>query len=96
MTAAQRTLEYQHRKKAFLDAYKLAQGCGSPWCDLEILGSDDLEFHHNKPEQKSFTIGKDRNRVGWKRLKEEVAKCEVLCFRCHSDYLTTGSQPATL
>lgn len=94
-TVAERTLAYQQRKKEYLDAYKITRGCGSPWCDIEIERPEDLEFHHSKPEEKSFAIGKDRNRVGWRRLKIEVEKCEVLCLRCHHT-LTASRRSAIL
>ena len=41
-----------------------------------------LEFNHINPEEKSNTISR---LVNYKKSKmmEEVAKCEVLCLKCH-------------
>ena len=40
-----------------------------------------LEFHHNGIEKKLHCVSK----IKWslKKLKEEIAKCEVLCANCH-------------
>ena len=43
-----------------------------------------LDFHHANPEEKEFNLG-DRAASGWSfaRLKEEAAKCVVVCSNCH-------------
>ena len=43
-----------------------------------------MDFDHVDPETKRFTIGRD----GWNKrtiidLREEIAKCEVVCANCH-------------
>lgn len=42
-----------------------------------------LDFHHKRPEDKKFALGRPRNRSSFKALKEEIAKCRVLCSNCH-------------
>lgn len=42
-----------------------------------------LEFHHIDPSEKDFSIsGKS---FSWKRVKEEVSKCVLLCANCHRE-----------
>lgn len=42
-----------------------------------------LDFHHINSEDKEFAIGRIKDYMSWKRLKNELAKCEVLCANCH-------------
>lgn len=65
------------------DAIKRERGCAvcgerEPCC---------LEFHHRDPAEKKFTIGENRrgrpHQPSWKRVTDEIAKCEVLCCNCH-------------
>lgn len=43
-----------------------------------------LEFHHNDPNQKDFTIGDAlATAMSKETIIEEIAKCEVLCSNCH-------------
>jgi hypothetical protein len=42
-----------------------------------------LEFHHRDPSTKLTNITYVGNTWGWKRLMEEINKCEVLCANCH-------------
>jgi len=44
-----------------------------------------LDFHHVDPNQKDFQISQGE-RYGWKRIKEEIDKCIVLCSNCHRDF----------
>lgn len=42
-----------------------------------------LDFHHRDPATKSFNIGEHYGKHRWKRILEEVAKCDILCSNCH-------------
>lgn len=42
-----------------------------------------LEFHHINPAEKKFSIGRMKDFMSWRLLKEEIAKCRVLCANCH-------------
>lgn len=48
-------------------------------CGLAILVV--LDFHHRNSEEKDFTISKVKR--GWKALKKEVDKCDLMCANCH-------------
>lgn len=41
-----------------------------------------LSFHHVDPADKLFTIGRTLH-VQAQRLRDEIAKCVVLCANCH-------------
>lgn len=43
-----------------------------------------LDFHHRDPTQKDICPSRCNSR-SWKRLLEEIAKCDVLCATCHRD-----------
>jgi HNH endonuclease len=42
-----------------------------------------LQFHHRDPALKSFELSKSKNKT-LEILKEEIAKCDVLCANCHA------------
>lgn len=46
---------------------------------------DALEFHHLDPSQKDFGVSLKGQTRSWKRVKEEIDKCALLCCRCHRE-----------
>jgi 5-methylcytosine-specific restriction endonuclease McrA len=48
----------------------------------ECGGTDNLEFHHRNPAEKSFDVSMRMN-LSLARIMAEVRKCVVLCFACH-------------
>lgn len=52
-----------------------------------VCGYDDhraLDFHHVEPADKIDTIAQLCNRsVAWRRIEEELKKCELICSNCH-------------
>ena len=66
------------KRKHYIASVKIAVGCA----DCHIWGPDYiLTFDHVRGE-KLFGIGQ-RWDVSQKKLDEEIAKCEVVCFNCH-------------
>ena len=61
-----------------------------------VCGEKDsvvLDFHHTDPKEKSFTIAPSSSR-SWKKLEEEMAKCDVLCRNCHARFHSLdGNKP---
>ena len=43
-----------------------------------------LDFHHLIPEEKDFSISKNKNRK-FENLKNELNKCVLLCSNCHGE-----------
>ena len=45
-----------------------------------------LDFHHEKPSNKTISIA-NAIRLGWNmpKLKEEASKCVLLCSNCHHE-----------
>lgn len=50
-------------------------------------GEDDivvLDFDHRDPSTKSFSIShRLRGTTSWKRIFEEIQKCDIRCANCH-------------
>jgi hypothetical protein len=72
-------IEWRKRKKIELVDYKggCCQLCGYDRC------IEALEFHHNDPNEKDFTIsGKSWS---FERLKVEADKCILVCSNCHKE-----------
>lgn len=75
--ATKQALIEKHYK--WLNEYKERHGCVR-------CGTKDprvLDFHHQKSDNKLFTIGGFRREVGFGKLQEEIAKCIVVCANCH-------------
>ncbi len=43
------------------------------------------EFHHINSSDKDFGISYKGYTRGWKKVKEEVDKCKLLCANCHRE-----------
>lgn len=44
-----------------------------------------LEFHHKDPSKKEFGIGNKGYTRGWKDIKIELDKCDLVCANCHRE-----------
>lgn len=44
-----------------------------------------LDFHHIDPSTKSFGIGGFGHSRSWERVKQELAKCILVCANCHRE-----------
>lgn len=42
-----------------------------------------LTFHHRNPEEKDFGISELINCISWKKLKQELDRCHLLCLNHH-------------
>lgn len=52
-------------------------------CDGEFR-SESLGFHHRDPDTKEFGLASLTAGMSVERLRAEIAKCDVLCIRCHT------------
>lgn len=57
----------------------ICQLCGYNRC------SEAMEFHHLNSSGKDFGISERGYTRGWKRVKEELDKCVMLCANCHRE-----------
>lgn len=46
---------------------------------------DALDFHHLDPNEKDFGIAAKGYTRSWKKVKEELDKCIMLCANCHRE-----------
>ena len=79
VTKSQAVINWRRRAKIKLVEYKggECEKCGYDKC------IDALEFHHNDPSEKDFTIsGKSWS---FDRLRDEVDKCIMVCSNCHKE-----------
>lgn len=53
--------------------------CGYNKC-IQALG-----FHHKDPKGKDFGISEKGYTRSWKKVKEELDKCDLYCNRCHTE-----------
>jgi hypothetical protein len=79
---ARRQKEKYEKNKAFIVQCKTNKKCSMcseshPVC---------LEFHHIGEQKKEMKIADAIYKLGLKRLKEEVAKCILLCANCHRKF----------
>lgn len=45
-----------------------------------------LSFHHRNPSDKKFSLDIRRlTNTKWKKILEEVEKCDLLCLNCHME-----------
>ncbi|UCC94729.1 MAG: hypothetical protein JSW40_07925 [Candidatus Omnitrophota bacterium] len=44
-----------------------------------------LEFHHASSSEKDFSVSSRGYTRSWKRVKEELNKCALLCANCHRE-----------
>lgn len=42
-----------------------------------------MDFDHKDKSTKKYNISLMLNNQGWKIIKEEVAKCDIVCANCH-------------
>lgn len=78
-----RTEKRKARNKILKEA---AKSGGCQVCGLTPDDKSQLHFHHKDPATKSFRVGSSESLckpIG--TFKAEVAKCEVLCAKCHRE-----------
>ena len=72
----------KQRRRAF--SAKLAEIKGGVCEECgDTFPAKKLHFHHIDPATKEFEVGQAYTRA-WSRVVEEIAKCRVLCARCHN------------
>lgn len=47
--------------------------------------SEVLEFHHKDPLIKDFNVSSKGHCRSWKRVQQEIEKCDLLCANCHRE-----------
>lgn len=53
-----------------------------------------LEFHHQDPSRKEFSIA--GTHIGWKRLRVELDKCDLVCSNCHAEIEEELDSPSSI
>ena len=72
--------------KKFLNRVKMKFGCQGSNCHYKSINKpfipEVLHFDHIKHNTKKYQISKMYN-ISFKRVKEEIRKCQILCANCH-------------
>ena len=74
-------------KQKFINEHKMKSGCVHCGYKEHPVA---LDLDHIDPSTKTYNSTKGKGKpkmdwaaLGWKRLEEEMAKCQVLCANCH-------------
>jgi len=73
----------KHREENKRKAYEYLSN--NPCVDCGESDPIVLEFDHIDPSTKSFKISRriSGSTTSWKRIYEEILKCEIRCANCH-------------
>ena len=74
--------EERKKRTKFIDDYKLEHGCAI--CGYNKCAAA-LDFHHVDGDDKSFRIARGVGSNSMEKVKEEMAKCIVICANCHRE-----------
>jgi hypothetical protein len=80
MGKTERTRKARLLQRQRINEYKDKKCCN-------VCGEDRnwvLDFHHPDPKNKKFSISQGEM-YGWRKLKQEMDKCILLCSNCHRD-----------
>ena len=69
------------KQKEFVRRYKLLCGCKT--CGYKKFAGA-LDFHH-EGDDKEKSVAKVLGKWSFKRIKDEIRKCVVLCANCHRE-----------
>ena len=71
----------KHRSTEFVNRLKM-----SPCVDCHVQYNPwVMQFDHRSPKEKISDISKAKGRWSIKRLKREIAKCDLVCANCHAE-----------
>lgn len=79
-TIRQRAKQNAQKKRQKLYSYKLAKGCADCGYNLHPWA---LELDHLPGTIKLRTVASQMY-MSWKKIEEELAKCDVVCANCHA------------
>jgi hypothetical protein len=71
------------RSRAKLDQLIAERGGCCERCGYN-KSNNALQWHHRDPEAKEFSISQHRG-SNIEKLREETAKCDLLCANCHAE-----------
>lgn len=72
-------MEYLLRNRQLMDSYLAAQACADCGNDNPVV----LEFDHVRGSKRYDVSTMARSGWSWRRILQEIAKCEIRCANCH-------------
>jgi hypothetical protein len=77
-----RAIKARQKLKEFYNSLKQDAKCSQ--CGVEYPNEPYLfDFDHIDPALKLYTVAEMVSKGNWKKLKDEVSKCQLLCVICH-------------
>jgi 5-methylcytosine-specific restriction endonuclease McrA len=70
---------WEGRRKALAYTSGRCQVCGYDRC------ADALEFHHLSSAEKDVGISSRGGTRSWRKIREELSQCVLLCANCHRE-----------
>ena len=67
------------RRYQWINTYKQKRGCVRCGINNPVV----LDFHHRNERTKEFGVAAFRREVGFKKLQNEIEKCDIMCANCH-------------
>ena len=79
--------EQRVKRSNFINSIKLERGCENPYCQWKgEFTPRMLHFDHIDRSTKTEAIATMPTKTrSFKRISEEIAKCQVLCSNCHAE-----------
>ena len=84
-----RSMEHKHRDQEWFKSIKSQAVCVS--CGHDVY--EDLDYHHIDPSTKIATVADMLGAYGRPKILAEMAKCEVLCKKCHRNHHINHGNP---
>jgi hypothetical protein len=66
--------------RAYVRELKQSNPCGD--CG-DLYPRYVMDFDHRDGSEKSDIVSQLINQLSWRRLREEIAKCDLVCSNCH-------------
>ena len=85
----ERSMAYKRREQEWFKSVKSQAVCAS--CGHDVY--EDLDYHHIDPNTKIACVSDMLGTYGRPKVIAEMAKCEVLCKKCHRNHHVNHGNP---
>ena len=85
----ERSMAYKRREQEWFKSVKSQAVCAS--CVHDVY--EDLDYHHIDPNTKIACVSDMLGTYGRPKVIAEMAKCEVLCKKCHRNHHVNHGNP---
>lgn len=76
--------ERNRTKRLAIAAWLASYKTGKPCMDCKVTYPPYVyDFDHRDPSTKRELVSRSSSIRSWKRIKEEIEKCDLVCANCH-------------